>query len=171
MKINNCLWDKKQSTLELAKELEIGYKAASRMVKLIHGSIYTNRIYDKLRDTIEVDEIYITSGSKGSTDLGRPPRKRGLKRKGRGSWDVDKPPVIGFVRRNGGIRLEVTKNVRQETIKPLVQSYVEQGSTVYTDEYDVYNFLPASGCPHEAVNHSKGEYARGDVHVNTMEGL
>lgn len=79
------LLDKKQSTLELAKEFEIGYKTASRMVKLIHGSIYTNRIYDKLRDTIEVDEIYITSGSKGFTDLGRPPRKRGLKRKGRGS--------------------------------------------------------------------------------------
>jgi len=55
------------------------------MVKLIHGSIYTNRIYDKFRDTIEVDEIYITSGSKGSTDLGRPPRKRGLKPKGTGS--------------------------------------------------------------------------------------
>lgn len=95
------LLTKKQSTLELANELEIGYKAASRMIKLIHGSIYTNRIADKLRDTVEADEIYITSGSKGSTDLGRPPRKRGLKWRGRGSWDVDKPPVIGFVQRNG----------------------------------------------------------------------
>lgn len=61
--------------------------------------------------------------------------------------------------------------MRQETIKPLVQSHVEPGSTIYTDEYDTYDFLSASGYTHETANHSKGEYARGDVHVNTIEGL
>jgi len=95
------LLNKKQSTLELANELEIGYKAASHMVKLIHGSIYTNRISSKLKDTLEADEIYIISGSKCSTDLDRSPRKRGFKPRGGGSWDVDNSPVIGFVQRKG----------------------------------------------------------------------
>ncbi len=42
--------------------------------------------------------------------------------------------------------------------------------TIYTDEYSVYDFLESSGYLHESVNHSAGEYARGDVHINTQEG-
>ena len=33
------------------------------------------------------------------------------------------------------------------------------------------NFLQRLGYQHDTVNHSKGEYARGQVHVNTVEGV
>jgi hypothetical protein len=39
-----------------------------------------------------------------------------------------------------------------------------------TDDYDIYHFLEAAGYAHYIVVHSEGEYARGDVHVSTMEG-
>ena len=70
------------------------------------------------------------------------------------------------------------ENVQQVTIKPVIESTVSKGSLIHTDEYDIYNRLPAWGYRHKTVCHSKGEYARdedGDgfceVHVNTMEGF
>ena len=62
------------------------------------------------------------------------------------------------------------------SIFPLIQSTIAPGTLVYTDEYDIYNRLPAWGYGHKTVCHSHGEYAQdedGDgfheVHVNTME--
>ncbi len=52
----------------------------------------------------------------------------------------------------------------------MFSSYVAKGATVYTDEYDVYHFLAQAGYDHASVNHSAKEYARGEVHVNTVEG-
>ena len=68
-------------------------------------------------------------------------------------------------------------DVRQKTIRPIIEATVAEGSRVRTDEYASYARLPAWGYRHEAVCHGRGEYARdadGDgfceIHVNTMEG-
>jgi len=73
--------------------------------------------------------------------------------------------------------MRMLPNVQQETIKPVINEFVEQGSLIYTDEYDIYTRLPQWGFGHDTVCHGKGEYARDDdgdgfceVHVNTMEG-
>ena len=69
-------------------------------------------------------------------------------------------------------------DVRQATIRPVIEASVARGARVHTDEYGVYAGLEAWGYEHEAVCHGRGEYARdedGDgfreVHVNTAEGL
>jgi transposase-like protein len=69
-------------------------------------------------------------------------------------------------------------NVQQRTINPIIQATIEPGSTVYTDEYDVYDRLTILGYEHKSVCHANGEYARdedGDgfceVNVNTIEGF
>ena len=69
-------------------------------------------------------------------------------------------------------------NVRQTTIKPVIEAAVAGGTLVYTDEYGSYARLPAWGYRHKTVCHGRGEYARdedGDgfreVHVNTVEGF
>ena len=69
-------------------------------------------------------------------------------------------------------------NVQQPIIKPLILGTITPGTTVFTDEYDIYARLPEWGYRHQTVCHSRGEYARdedGDgfheVHVNTMEGF
>ncbi len=61
---------------------------------------------------------------------------------------------------------------------PIITAAVTPGTLVHTDEYSIYNRLPASGYRHKTVCHGRGEYARdedGDgfyeVHVNTMEGF
>ncbi len=46
---------------------------------------------------------------------------------------------------------------------------VDPDATIYHDDYRSYGILDGS-FKHESVNHSAGEYARGDVHTNTIEG-
>ena len=69
-------------------------------------------------------------------------------------------------------------DVRQVTIRPVIEGSVAKGALVHTDEYDVYGRLDEWGYGHETVCHARGEYARDDdgdgfceVHVNTAEGL
>ena len=69
-------------------------------------------------------------------------------------------------------------DVRQATIRPVIEAPVVNGALVYTDEYDIYARLDDWGYGHETVCHARGEYARDDdgdgfceVHVNTMEGV
>jgi transposase len=69
-------------------------------------------------------------------------------------------------------------NVRQVTIRPVIEATIAKGALVHTDEYDVYARLEQWGYRHKAVCHARGEYARDDdgdgfreVHVNTAEGL
>ena len=45
------------------------------------------------------------------------------------------------------------------------------GSTIYTDEAPVFKTLPGLGYEHEAVNHSKKEWVRGNVHTNSIEAF
>jgi transposase-like protein len=70
------------------------------------------------------------------------------------------------------------ENVKQKTIKPIIEKFIAKGSTVFTDEYNIYSNLQSLGFSHKTVCHSKGEFARdedGDgfheVHVNTIEGF
>jgi len=56
-------------------------------------------------------------------------------------------------------------------LKQLVCLNVEEGSTIYTDDHPSYRLLDAEGYNHEVVNHSQGEYARGDVHINNDEAI
>ncbi len=83
-----------------------------------------------------------------------------------------------MIQRGGQVVIRMLENVKQVTIGPLIKRTIAEGSTVYTDEYDIYGRLAEWGYGHETVCHAKGEYARDDdgdgfceVHVNTLEGF
>jgi transposase len=96
---------------------------------------------------------------------------------GRGTLEKEKPPILGLIQRDGQVVLRMLPNVKQKTIKPIIEAMVVKGTMIDTDEYSIYARLPVWGYQHKTVCHSRGEYARdedGDgfheVHVNTMEG-
>jgi transposase-like protein len=171
------------ASVETAQEAQVDRHTTDRLFRLFRAAIYEARSEEPMTLTIdsivEMDEVYITAGLKGHAgglDLERDPRKRGLKRRGRGTWDSDRPPVFGLVCRGGQVRLFVLRNVQTKTIRPLVEQMVERGATVYTDSYCIYHFLSREGYQHQAVNHGSGEYAadldgdgRCEVHCNTVE--
>lgn len=86
--------------------------------------------------------------------------------------------MFGILQRSGEVFIQMLANVKQATIEPLIRSVIQLGSSVYTDEYDIYARLEAWGYTHKSVCHGRGEYARDDdgdgfheVHVNTIEGF
>jgi transposase len=113
------------------------------------------------------------------TNPADPPRRRGNKARGHGSWDNDRPPVCGVVgRESGHVRLSVTERSDGETLERVVMRASWPMVTVNTDEWGGYNGLPGMGRTRPTVCHADREWARDDdgdgvreVHVNTLEGL
>lgn len=162
------------STREIGRELAVTLASAQRLVRLLQLTLITVRYRFMLQGKVEFDEVYIIGGLKGKAGkikLARAPRKRGKRQPGRGTWESDKVPLLGLLDRQGHIYLVPCANVQTETIQFLIEYLTEQGAKVYTDSYNIYNFLHRVGYQHQRVNHSKREYARGEVHVNTVEGL
>jgi transposase-like protein len=86
--------------------------------------------------------------------------------------------MLPLIQRGGQVVMQMLANVRQRTIRPIIEARVAEGARVHTDAYDIHARLEAWGYRHKAVCHGRGEDARdedGDgfreVHVNTMEGF
>lgn len=164
------------AAVDTAREVQVNRHTVDRYFRLLRGAIYQARSWEPialdLDDIAESDEVYITAGLKGQAggeELSRNPRRRGLKRRGRGTWDSDRVPVLGLICRQGQLRLFVLRNVQTRTIQPIMEQLLAKGVKVYTDNYCIYNFLARQGYQHAAVNHGAGEYARDEVHCNTIE--
>ena len=61
---------------------------------------------------------------------------------GRGTLEKEKLPIFGMIQRGGEVVIKMLANVQQKTIKPIIQSAVSAGSTIYTDEYDGWSIEP-----------------------------
>jgi len=172
-----------KASVETAKETQVHRHTTDRFFRLLRAALYLTRSKEPIvlrpEDVAGFDEVYITAGLKGNAgglELERKPRPRGLKQRGRGTWDTDRVPVFGLLCRKGQVRLFALENVQTDTIRPIVHQMVRQGATVYTDSYSIYHFLSREGYRHQTVNHGAGEYAldldgdgRCEVHCNTME--
>lgn len=133
----------------------------------------------KVEGTVEADEIYQTAGQKGQQPhsggpkgLKRPPRSRGLKKgPGRGHFEKDTPCIIAWVARTGQVVLQVVCNFTTQTVQKAALRAVKPGSRIFTDSAGSYEGLSEVGFLHESVNHTQGEWVRGEVHENGAEGI
>jgi transposase-like protein len=120
-------------------------------------------------------------GKKGvpHPDPDDPPRRRGNRAPGHGTWEGDRPPVCGVVgRESGAVRLSVEEHADSATLNRVVREAEEPPAVVNTDDWRGYDRVAETGCARKVVCHAAGEWARDDdgdgvreVHVNTMEGL
>ena len=90
---------------------------------------------------------------------------------GKGHGLDNKTPVVGIVQRKGKLEARAVDKADGWTILPMIRENVVAGSKVYTDEYKVYDALPAMGHRHGQVPHAKQIYVRGQIHTNTIEGF
>lgn len=92
-------------TLHLAQELGIDRKhlleRRHKIQKLAEQACNREPLTDEV---VEADEMYQNAGEKGIAHLDPqdPPRPRANKRRGHGTWDSDRPPVLGIVGRESG---------------------------------------------------------------------
>ena len=115
---------------------------------------------EALSGTIEVDETYILGGQE---------KNKHAKKKLHENWRDGKIAVVGLkARETKKVSAVVVDDVGEKTLQGFISDRVEKGSTVYTDglyEYRGIDYHP------EWVNHSVGEYIRGDCGTNGIESF
>ena len=126
----------------------------------------SHRIREAMRDDGSVD--FGTDGGVVEVDetfIGRDrdkPIKRGY---------AHKHKVLALVDRNSGkARSMVVEDLKAKTLTPILRKNIAKEATVYTDEAGQYRRLGRDFADHDYVRHGAGEYVRGDVHTNTIEG-
>lgn len=106
----------------------------------------------------------------------RPSRRRANKRRGRGTYANDRPPVLGTIGRSSGqVRLRVVHTTQAKTLVKHVHRFTLPNCHVFTDEYESYQGIQRQ---HSTVTHGCKEWARDDdqddvfeVHTNSAEGM
>jgi len=106
--------------------------------------------------TVEADETFI------GIDPDERQNRRG------GMWH--KMKVLALVERGGRSRAVVVDTLSIPELQPILLENVHPLSKLRTDEAQHFKSIGRFFYSHETVHHKRGEYARGEVHTNTIEG-
>ncbi len=158
-----CASKKGMSAHQIHRLLGVTYKTAWFMCHRLREAMREGTFPDTLggkNRVVEADETYI-----GGKEKNKHANKR--TRKGRGA--VGKEAAFSLVERGGRVRSFHVPKVNAKTLKPILKAQISASSRVMTDEAGVYGQLGRDFAEHETVNHSIGEYVRGDAHTNTAE--
>lgn len=157
-----CSSKKGMSSHQLMRSLDVTYKTAWFM---------SHRIREAMTDdgspmggegvTLEVDETFI-----GPSDEVFVNGKGWQQVRGVGS----KRKVVTLVERGGRARSIKVESLRLPDIHRALET-ADRASTLYTDEAKHYRRIGHTFAGHQSVEHGKGEYGRGLVHTNTVEGF
>lgn len=167
------------SSSQLSREIDVSRQTVMSIRRVLQANAELIQPDSVLPDTVvETDEMFQNAGEKGEPhkDPTDPPRRRGNKRRGHGTYANDRPPVVGTLGRDsGGVRLRVAHHTDKATLTAHVHQFSRCDARVYTDAWRGYNDLDRL---HAIVCHGDGEWARDadadgicEVHTNTIEGI
>ena len=115
---------------------------------------------------VEADETYF-----GPTENPRvSPQRKGRPYKVGSRGPRDKRAIVALVERGGNIRSFHVAVADKATVSKIVMENVAKDSRLHTDESKLYFGAGEHFAAHETVKHSAGEYVRGDVYTNSIEG-
>lgn len=151
------------SALQIGRLLGFGKKTAW---------FVCHRIRESLRDTnpdmlggdgktVEVDESFVGGLEKN---------KHRNKRKHGGTGGSGKEAVVALVERGGRVRSHHMATVTAKTLLPILQAQIDGATLIVTDSDLKMKGVARNFDRNDSVNHSIGEYVRGDIHTNTIEG-
>lgn len=83
---------------------------------------------------------------------------------------ANKRAIVSLVERGGEVRSFHVDRADKVTVAQIVTENVAKEATLFTDESRLYTGADAHVALHDTVNHRSGEYARGIVNTNTIEG-
>jgi len=146
---------KGMSAMQIKRSLNVAYQTSWYLCHRIRAAIRESYPFP-LKGLVEVDETFVGGKTQG---------------KGRG-YKGNKAVVVGAVQREGCIALQVVTSRDRETLHQFIKEHIsDETVAIFTDEWPAYRGIGDENTRHETVNHSLEEYVRGDVHVNSAEGV
>jgi len=153
---------KGMSAHQLHRMLNVTYKTAWFMA---------HRIREAMTETnpaplggqgkvIEADETY----------QGKVEQPKKLTKKGKPTL-AGRRAVVALVERGGAVRAVHMPKVTHKNVGEVLAKHANPASRLHTDESNLYPRNGKMFASHETVKHSAGEYARGDVNTNSVEGF
>ena len=156
-----CSSKKGISSNQLHRVLEITLKSAWFLSHRIREAMRSGELDPMGGEgkTVEADETYF-----GDKAVVTKRTKRGK------SAHSSKRAVVSLVERGGVVRSFHVDRADKPTVTKIVWGNISRESTFYTDESGLYNDVRRTFADADTVTHSHGEYVRGKVHTNTVEG-
>ena len=152
------------SSCQIMRDINVTQKTSWFLLHKIRG-LYGITDAIALDGEVEMDEMYL-----GGREINKHESKKTEGTQGRST--KTKTPIFGMIQRGGNVVAMKVENTQGATLMPIVEQFVEEGATTYTDEANIYNGLSKKGYEHLFVNHSKREYVRAkDIHTNGIEGF
>src|SRR5216684_3930453 len=149
------------SAHQLHRTLKVTYKTAWFMEHRLREAMRAGHFsMGGEGKTVEMDETFVGGLEKN---------KHRSKRKHKGTGGAGKEAVYALVERKGRVRSHHIPKVNAKNLAPILEAQLHGATVVYTDEGATSKGLGRLYEKHESVNHSIGEYVRGDVHTNTIE--
>jgi transposase-like protein len=144
----------------LAKDLGITQKSAWFVLHRLRHAARTQSFGAPLAGKVQVDETFV--GGKGSNRPGR---------RGPGRAMYGKTSVIGAVNEKGEVKAKVLPlTLGRPEAQKFIDDTVAPDATLVTDAHQ--SFWGIEGRRrHVMINHHKGEFQKGGLHTNTIEGV
>ena len=150
------------SSHQLHRVLGVTYKTAWFMEHRIREAMRSGDLapFGTGGGAVEVDETFI------GNDRNIKPKHT---KKGRGY--AHKYKVLSLVdRATGRVRSMVVDDLKASTLAPILRENIAKEARLMTDEANYYTKIGREFAEHGVVAHGKGEYGRGDITTNTIEG-
>jgi len=150
-----CEAKKGISANQMKRTLGVAHKTAWYLCHRIREAMSTPDPA-RLGGHVEADETYLG---------GR------LRKTPGGDWRANKAVILGALQRDGRIIVRKGADSSHGEIRRFVWDSVSNSAVrLMTDEHAAYKGFSDDDTIHESVAHGKGEYVRGDVHTNGIEG-
>ena len=146
------------SSMKVHRELGIRQSTAWFLMQRIREA-FQQGTFNKMEGPAEADEAYMG---------GKEKNKHASKKLGVGGGTKGKTPVTGVKdRATNRISAKVVENVTAHSVRQFVGANITKDAEIFTDDSNAYAHL----FNREVVNHSVGEYVRGQAHINGMESF
>lgn len=142
------------ASAQLARDIDVTQKTAWFMLHRLRHAARTRSFNRPLRGVVEADESFF-----GGRDGNRHRHQRGK---------IKKALAVGLLERKGELRV-IPINSTVE-MRGAIEDHVSRHAVLMTDEARVLAGIEKI-YNRQAVNHSKGQYADGEVHTNSIEGV
>lgn len=153
-----CSSKKGISAHQLHRTLEVQYKTAWFLAHRIREAMRSGDLapFGAGGGIVEADETFIGQA------YPKPKNARGGHHKNK---------ILALVDRDTKrVRCMVVDHLSAKALAPILAANIAKEARLMTDEAGYYMPLGKAFAEHEFVTHGSGEYGRGEVHVNTLEG-